>query len=142
MRRADLALISIALAVAGCDASTGVDDNRFTLTSVMGQPLPTEYREFDFVTPALEITGGSLVVRADGTLTEEHNLRCRDPLPPDVTECTVTSGGQFVREGTYSATERWVRFGEARFAAQFDPDRVLIAYGLNPARPILFVYEK
>jgi len=147
MNRGVVAIASIALTVAGCDAPTGVDENRFTLTSAMGRPLPVEYREFDFVTPALEITGGSLVLRTDGTLTEEHNLRCRDPLPSDVTECTAPPGGRLVREGMYSATEKWVQFGEARFRAQFDPDRVLIQYGsgasgLNPARPILFIYEK
>jgi hypothetical protein len=131
----------IFVAVSGCSDATGVRDNRFTLTSVMGRPLPVEYREFDFLTPDLEITAGSIELRDDGTFTEEHHLRCRDPLPPDVIECSLQSE-RLVREGTYSAAERWLQFGERRFDAQFDPDRVLIEYGLSPARPILFIYEK
>ena len=133
---------AIIVAVSACSDATGVRDNRFTLTSVMGRPLPVEYREFEFLTPDLEIPAGSIELHDDGTFTEEHHLRCRNPLPPDVTECSLESEHLLVREGTYSAAGRWLQFGEQRFDAQFDLDRVLIEYGLNPARPILFIYEK
>lgn len=120
-----------ALAVlGGCkDSPTASDGERYTLKTVSGVSLPAP----DPTTHVVDITAGTLKLRSDGTLTEEMTVRCRSNLPPGTT-CQVTNGGRSSREGTYSRTEGWVRFGNIQVPAAFTSRSVTITYGCPPSQ--------
>ena len=125
--RAGLAVFAAAV-LAGCDSPADSDEQRYTLRSVAGVRLPAP----DPASKAVDITAGALVLRDDGTLTEEMTVRCRSSLPPG-TSCEVTNGGRSSREGTYSRAEGWVSFGPFPLPASFEDRRIVIQYGCPPS---------
>lgn len=108
LARAVLALSLLTLPLIGCDDSTGPDDpaeaaaGTYALREVDGAELPAA-----FATDAqssTSLTGGTLLLRADGSFTE--TLQGRRTF----TVTGVTEDVQFVENGTFDIVGQLVTF--------------------------------
>jgi len=122
MRRVSILLLL--LLAAACNSPAGLAGDRFVLVSINNSALPLAYPGF----PAIEVTGGEVVLRTDDTLDETLEVRCTNPRPPGTT-CQVPPGGLLQRRGTYSRSGGWVRLANVEYATSFTNNSVIITFG-------------
>jgi hypothetical protein len=122
LRRVLTASLVVILSAA-CGSSTSPADEPFQLVSINGAPLPGPYPD-PYCCAVLEVTAGSLTLRADGTAQSTLDRRCRATLPAGTT-CQVTVARE-TGQGRYSRADGYVELGSSRFAATFEPDRVTV----------------
>jgi hypothetical protein len=122
-----------------CDSPIATTAELYTLTTINGGPLPFPYNGFS---SSIEITGGSIELRRDGSYTEVWELRCREPLPPE-DECSV-GDGTHGREGAYSRSEGWVEYNGIRFPARFSSAEVEIVFAAPSSgfSPLVHEYRR
>jgi hypothetical protein len=73
----------------------------------------------------------SLRLKPGGVVEETVTIRCQPGLPTGA--CSVSVAGQF-REGTYSRSEGWIRFGDRQYPAEFTASAVTANYVLPPSQ--------
>lgn len=115
----------MALLVGGCLVDPG--DQRYTLASINGDPLPAPYEPVPLADPVWEVMSGSLTLHSDTTLTFEFVIRCRPDLVPG--SCGVANDGRNRIEGAYSRASQSVWFGDQPVPMTFGPNTITIQFG-------------
>jgi len=136
MRRFLLAiLLATTAALSGCDdddSPSGPSEEVYALARVNGAALPAPVTSTGGAPVVLEITGGSLVLRGNGTFRETQTIRCQSPVPAGTT-CPVTQPEQS-REGTYSLAEGWVSVNGTRYSLRAEGSTITLSYVLPPSQ--------
>jgi hypothetical protein len=122
-----VALAAAVVLLARCDSPTDVDTEVYTLATVNGRALPAPHPDM----MGIEIVSGTLKLKAGGVVEEAVTIRCQPGLPAG--DCSVSAAGQF-REGTYSRSEGWIRFGERQYPADFTSGAVTANYVRPPSQ--------
>lgn len=143
---------ALAVVIAGCGGSpTAPVEEVFRLVEIDGLPLP---RPLPGVLPSddVEVMGGTLILRPDGTFTESKSIRCNNEASigrvcPETGEGYVTSSGTYSRSGSYLEYDGGFEESKLRRDATFATSQVTVHVIAPPmfghdAPPTTLLYRK
>lgn len=123
-----LACAALALLPACGDGPTESKE-QYTLVTVNDKPLPAAYPDPLMPQGSVNVSAGTLTLKADGTLSGSFTMQCPTPAPPGTT-CEITGDGKSSFEGTYNRAEGHVVIAGRQYLAVFGSNRVDITIQL------------